>query len=186
MARNIPDRRIAYRFSVLSTLQTRALAAMYSRKFGLTVNSWWVMVVIGRFPRSSASTVVENTTLEADKVTRAVDMLVDKGLMLRREDPEDRRRVVLTLSASGARVFEEIETVRKALEAELLEVLTNEELESLYTILDKLDSRGRDLFSHKDAWTAIVGNPPPAVRAARPKPAAATRPRPRSKAVTAG
>lgn len=179
MAKNIPDRRIAYRFSVLSTLQTRALAAMYSSKFGLTVNSWWVMVVIGRYPRSSASHVVENTTLEADKVTRAVDMLVEKGLMLRREDPDDRRRVVLTLSASGARVFEEIEAVRKALEASFLEVLSDEELQSLYSILDKLDARSKDLFSHKDVWTTVTSNVSPA-RATRSSSTAATRQRSRT------
>src|SRR5437868_124563 len=100
--------RIAYQFSVMSTLQTRALADMYVRKFGLPVNCWWVMAVIGRFPGGSASNVVGHTTLEADKVTRALDVLVGRGLVRRRQDEKDRRRVVLSLSAKGRKVFDEI------------------------------------------------------------------------------
>ncbi len=140
----------------MSTLHTRALADMYTRKYGLSVNCWWVMVVLGRFPKVSASHVVEHTTLEADKVTRAVDMLVKKGMVLRREDADDRRRVVLMLSASGNRAFEEIESVRRALEAAFLAALSDKELESLYLILDKLEQSGKSLFSERHAWTQIV------------------------------
>src|SRR4051812_42144778 len=122
--------RIAYQFSVMSTRQTRALADMYGRRFGLSVNCWWVMAVIGRFPGGSASNVVERTTLEADKVTRAVDVLVRRGLVRRRQDAEDRRRVVLSLSAKGARSFAQIEAVRRGLEGALLKGLPAREREA--------------------------------------------------------
>lgn len=148
--------RIAYQFSLMSSLQTRALADMYTRKFGLSVNCWWVMAVIGRLPGGSASNVVGHTTLEADKVTRAVDVLVARGLVRRRQDDEDRRRVVLSLSAKGQKVFEEIEGVRQGLEGALLSVLGARERDAFCAALDKLEQRSKDIFSERHGWKQIL------------------------------
>ena len=156
MAKQVADKRIAYRFSVMSTLHTRALADMHTRKFGLSVNCWWVMAVIGRFPGSSASSVAGHTTLEPDKVTRATDTLVKKGFVIRRRDRDDRRRVVLSLSAKGQKVFDAIEQVRRAMEGAYLGALTNDELDAFYLCLDKLEQRGKQLFSERHAWKKVV------------------------------
>jgi DNA-binding MarR family transcriptional regulator len=151
-----PDQRIAYRFTLMASWQTRCLAAMYMRKFKLSVNGWWVMAIIGRYAKTSATNIVEHTTLAPDKITRTVDSLVKAGYVLRREDLDDRRRLALTLTAKGRRVFEEIEDVCRILEFEFLSVLDTRELEALYAILDKLERRGREIFLGREAWRMIV------------------------------
>ena len=83
---------------------------------------------VARFDRDRPScagfgtTVANHTSLEPDKVTRAVDSLVRLGLVNRRSDRRDRRFVVLTLSTKGKRVNDEIEMVRNAMELELVGV----------------------------------------------------------------
>jgi DNA-binding MarR family transcriptional regulator len=162
-----PDQRIAYRFTLMASWQTRCLAAMYMRKFKLSVTGWWVMAIIGRYAKTSATNIVERTTLAPDKITRTVDSLVKAGYVLRREDLDDRRRLALTLTAKGRRVFEEIEDVCRILEFEFLSVLDPRELESLYAILDKLERRGREIFLGEGAWRTIVASHKARVSAAK-------------------
>src|SRR5262249_33168730 len=70
------DHRSSYRFSRLAALHSRAFAAVYARRFKLTVNTWKILTVIGRFGPLSANTASTHSALEPDKVTRAVDALV--------------------------------------------------------------------------------------------------------------
>jgi DNA-binding MarR family transcriptional regulator len=104
---------------MLSGYNARGLAAMYTKRFRITVAQWRVLTVIGRHSPASATTVANHTSLEPDKVTRAVDSLVRLGMVNRRSDRRDRRFVVLTLSANGKRVNHEIQMVRNAMELEL-------------------------------------------------------------------
>ena len=76
-----------------------------------------------------------------DKVTRAVDGLVDKKLVVRRRVREDERRVVLSLTARGARAFAEIDAVRYEIESEMLAGLTAEENRALHRSLEKIEAR---------------------------------------------
>lgn len=153
--------RASYRFSVLSTRQVGQMASVYLHKFGLTGNSWRVLSLIGYYGPMSASEVCRRGSLEADKVTRAVDILVRKKYVIRRRDREDRRKVALSLSAAGRRVFDELERHRYAMERKLLSVLAPDELESLYAILDKIEARADEIFaprngSHESGASAVA------------------------------
>jgi DNA-binding MarR family transcriptional regulator len=150
------DRRTSYRFSIIARRQTRCLAEMHSARFGLSVNGWKLLSVIEYFGPLSATEAGAHTSLEPAKVTRGIDMLAEQGLVLRREDAADRRRIILSLSAKGRRIHDRIEQVSRALERELLSVLTSAEREMLYLVLDKLERRSSDIFDADDAWRAIV------------------------------
>jgi DNA-binding MarR family transcriptional regulator len=150
------DRRTSYRFSIIARRQTRCLAEMHSARFGLSVNGWKLLSVIEYFGPLSATEAGAHTSLEPAKVTRGIDMLAEQGLVLRREDAADRRRTILSLSAKGRRIHDRIEQVSRALERELLSVLTSAEREMLYLVLDKLERRSSDIFDAGDAWRAIV------------------------------
>lgn len=150
------DRRTSYRFSIIARRQTRCLAQMHSATFGLSVNGWKLMSVIDHFGPLSASEAGAHTSLEPAKVTRGIDALAEQGLVLRREDPADRRRTILSLSPKGRRMHDNIEQVSRALERELLEVLTAAERETLYLVLDKLERRSSDIFAADDAWRNLV------------------------------
>ena len=104
------------------------------------------------------SEVAYHSSLEADKVTRAVDKLVAKNLVVRKGDRKDRRRVVLTLTPKGRRVYEEIESVRRAIERRFLSVLSAKEMNIFFDAMDKLQDNARRIFVGRDAWKAIVAD----------------------------
>jgi DNA-binding MarR family transcriptional regulator len=128
---------------------------MHSTKFKLSVNGWKLLSVIEFVGPLSATEAAEYTSLDLDRVTRGVNDLVKAGLVVRREDPKDRRRVALSLSAKGKRVHKKIEHVSRMLELELLDELTTSEVGMLYSILEKLERRSMTVFKGRDAWIRI-------------------------------
>jgi DNA-binding MarR family transcriptional regulator len=150
------DRRTSYRFSIIARRQTRCLATMHAAEFGLSVNGWKLLSVVEYFGPLSASEAGAHTSLEPAKVTRGIDVLAGEGLVLRREDPADRRRTVLSLSAKGRRTYRKVEQVSRALERALLSALGPGELKTLYQLLDKLERRSSDIFAEGRDWRAIV------------------------------
>ena len=151
------EHRTAYRFAVLSAMSTRSVADLY-RRHGLTVGGWRTLSLIGHHEPIHPGSIAARTSVDPDKVTRSVDRLVDNGLVARAEDSADRRRVVLRLTARGRKVYREIEKVRRAMERELLGVLSGGELRAFLGTLDKLEAQARKIFQRKGGWKAIVGD----------------------------
>ncbi|MBS0336586.1 MAG: MarR family transcriptional regulator, partial [Proteobacteria bacterium] len=149
------EHRTAYRFSIISALSTRCMLDLY-RKLGLTVGGWRTLSIIGRYEPIHPGSIAERTSVDPDKVTRAVDRLVAKRLVARKVDSVDRRRIVLTLTARGRRVYAEIDGVRRAVEQKFLSVLTRDELARFNATMDKLEAQARAIFSGKGAWRELL------------------------------
>ena len=150
------DRRVSYRFSIIARRQTQCLAAMHMSKCGLSVNGWKLLSVIEYFGPLSGIEAAKFTSLDQTKVTRGIDALAAQGLVHRRQDPADRRRTILTLSAKGRRIHDKVEAVSRALERELLTVLGPQERQGFYLALDKLERRSSQIFARPDAWRDIA------------------------------
>jgi DNA-binding MarR family transcriptional regulator len=146
------EERSIYRFWLLVTQVQRCLASFYVAKFGRPANAWRIFSVIGDRAEISPSEVARLTKLERDKITRIVDQLVAHKLMRRVQKDADKRRVSLSLTAKGKRVHRELESARRAIEAEFLGALDPWERETLYRLLDKLQQRASVMFEGKQAW----------------------------------
>ena len=149
------EHRTAYRFSMLAAQSTRCMGDLY-RKLGLTVGGWRTLSIIGRYEPIYPGSIAERTSVDPDKVTRAVDRLVAKGFVARKVDAADRRRIVLRLTARGRRVYTEIDQVRRAVEEKFLSVLTRDEFARFNALMDKLEAHARRIFTGKGAWRALV------------------------------
>lgn len=154
--RHDPEQRTFYQFSIYSSFYTRCLARMYVPRYRLSISDWKVLAVLAKHPPMSATEAGKRTSLQPDKVTRAVDSLTAKGLIRRRRDPADGRRTILSMSQKGRRAFAEIDRVRYAIESEFLEPLNAAELKQLYRICQKLDRRADELFRKRSDWQAIL------------------------------
>lgn len=132
------EHRLSYRFSVLSAKMRRAV---YIPKYGVLPSNWRAMAAIGRYGPMSASDVCAHTTVEPDKVTRAVNTLLTLNYVRREQDKFDKRRVVLSLTPLGRNVYNEIETATRQMELTLLDVLTERERDTLARVLKKLEQR---------------------------------------------
>jgi len=121
-----------------------ALSEVHQGRYGLSINAWKILSVVDCFGPLSAVEAGNHTSLEPAKISRTTDILVDRGLVLRREDPTDRRRVTLKLSAKGKTIHDEIEAASRAIESECLSVLTAAERDVLKGALVKLEERTRE------------------------------------------
>jgi DNA-binding MarR family transcriptional regulator len=136
---------LPYRLSVLTNTISRALARLYEERFGLTVAEWRIMAVLARFGPMSANAVCERTAMDQVQVSRAVARATDGGLIDRATDEADRRRLVLSLTAHGRSIHDQIVPLAGDLQRHLLAALAEDEVAPLYAMLDRLYGRALEL-----------------------------------------
>lgn len=90
--------------------------------------------------------ISESTGASMPAVSRAVDSLVRKGLVSRAEDPEDRRRRLITLTDEGHKVTNAALMGRAVGAVKLAESFTPDQLKDLDSVLSRLIER-EDLAS---------------------------------------
>lgn len=84
----------------------RSIAA---EKFHLTVEQFQVLRRIRKGITSVSSIAVDSRT-SPSAVSKAVDVLVKRGMVHRQQDPQDRRNIPLILTPEGSRALDEIFT----------------------------------------------------------------------------
>jgi DNA-binding MarR family transcriptional regulator len=129
---------LPYRLSVASNRMSARIADAYRSRFGLSIPEWRVMALLGREGGLTAGDLVERSAMDKVAVSRAVARLAERALVSGEGDSADRRRRNLALTAAGMRIFEEIEPLALALEAEATAGLTAAERTALDRILKKL------------------------------------------------
>ena len=85
----------------------RALAEAYA-DFDLTAEQWRILSVLLDDPGQTMTRLADGAALPAGTLTRHVDRLAERGLVLRKVHAEDKRRVVVALSPVGASAAREI------------------------------------------------------------------------------
>lgn len=96
-------------------------------------------VVFGR-GQASVTQVAEALGVRANVATGIVQRLVDRGLIERNEDPEDRRVRQLTVTYKGAALIEEVGAIVLAKGRRLLNRLSDTQLEQLRDILAAMET----------------------------------------------
>lgn len=88
--------------------QTEALVRERLRpaldELGLTLEHWRIMAVLHDAPGASMGPLAGQAVVPAATLTRLTDKLVERGMVVRRIDPGDRRRTVVALSPMGVRL----------------------------------------------------------------------------------
>lgn len=140
------DSFIPYRLSVVQQEISRVIATAYVEKYGLMRNDWRVMAALGDDQPLSANQVCERTNMDKVQVSRAISRLLDRELVARAQDAEDRRRWILRLTPAGAAMYRDIVPAARAREADLLSVLSESESRQLDVLIDKLYRRASQLL----------------------------------------
>jgi DNA-binding MarR family transcriptional regulator len=139
------ERFLPYRLSVLASTVASKVATSYERKFGLTIPEWRVMAMLAQYPKISAVDVAERTAMDKVAVSRAVQSLLTKGYIKRDIHAEDRRRSMLTLSASGRSVYKRVLPVARSFEDQLLSSVSARERKLLEDLLTRLQQQAQTL-----------------------------------------
>jgi DNA-binding MarR family transcriptional regulator len=131
---------LPFRLTVLSNRLTRRVARFYGERFKLTAPEWRTMAVLGQRGAMSANSVIVQTTMDKVRVSRAVAKLLKTGYITREADPLDRRRAILTLTASGMEIYRQIVPLVQEVEAEMLAALSPDDRHGLDAALAQIEA----------------------------------------------
>ena len=96
----ILDEFIPYRLSVTSNLVSDAIARSYEALFGLTIPEWRLVAVVAERDGITQQAIGATTRMDKVTVSRAAIALVDRGLLARAANPDDRRSHLLRLTVT--------------------------------------------------------------------------------------
>ena len=145
------EERLTYRCLLIANRTSRFLAPMLE-SHGLSVTTWRVVAVIGRYAPLSAKEAATRSSTDAFQISRAIDYLAKKKLIRRELDKNDKRRVQLVLTPSGHRLHDEISSAISSIEDELLAGLAQKSRELLLSALDDIEKRGQAMASSSLTW----------------------------------
>jgi len=129
---------LPYRLSILSNRISLEISEIYQDKYSLSITEWRIMAILGTYPNVTATEIVQHTALDKVAISRAAKKLVDRGLVQREQDEDDKRRQTLRLSNLGNEVYEDIIPKARNYEHQFIDKLSAKDLNDLERIINKL------------------------------------------------
>lgn len=108
------------------------------KPLGLSHTQWSALRIIRQFPGITSSQIEPILMIERPSVTSLMNGLEKKGLIIRKEHPEDGRFKLIYLTEEGLRTAEETERFATDVENKVKEGLSPEEFDSLKKLLVKM------------------------------------------------
>lgn len=129
---------IPYKLAVVANRLSQSIGALFEERFGIQIPEWRILMALHAHGPTAPNEVVERTSMDKARVSRAQRRLADLRMIETRIDANDRRKLLLSISEIGARMCAEILPAVASREAWFLEALNDDEHHQFDTILDKL------------------------------------------------
>ncbi len=115
------------------------LISKYLKPFGLTTQQYNVLRILrGQYPKAiSVNTIAIRMIDKMSNVSRLIDKLKDKELVLRTINQDDRRQVDIEITDKGLDLLKKLDDVQLEIK-EHFKTLTEQEAKQLNNLLDKL------------------------------------------------
>lgn len=120
--------------------RTLKLLADTHECLGISLPEFSIMVKLSEQGNVSSRDINKTTGMDKATITRALDRLIDKGLISRTKNKTDSRLIKLKLTAEGRREFSQIEENTLAWEREYVRGVKLTELNNLLKTISKLDA----------------------------------------------
>jgi DNA-binding MarR family transcriptional regulator len=133
------ERFMPYRLSYSANLVSEAIAQQYRAIFNLTVPEWRVVAHVAEQSGITQQAIGLRTRMDKVTVSRATLALTARGLLLRNENPVDRRSRLLSLTAAGRRLYAAIAPKALELERAVFGQFSAAELAALRGFLQRID-----------------------------------------------
>lgn len=146
---NLP-RFLPYQLSIASNAVSQLIATEYEARFGLRVQEWRVIAVIGDKDAMIQRQLVTLTRMDKVSVNRAVRRLVERELLDRVPHPGDGRSHRLALTKAGRALYEDVVPHALDIERQVLKPLSRAEREHLWHLLERLRGSADRLIQKRD------------------------------------
>lgn len=136
---------LPYRAARLADAVSRAVAPVYSERFGLSRDEWRVLVAVAGDDQMKTTDLIAHTTLDKMQVSRALARMESAALIERIPDPEDGRARIVRPTEAARKLYKKIVPMVQAREAFLLDAITAQEREVLFSAIDRIIERALQL-----------------------------------------
>lgn len=140
-----------YRISRLLAEAGSLVVRVCEGRFGITRREWRVISYLAPTDGLPPSALARCAGLDKPLTSRVINSLLDKGLAVRIPKPSDRRHAIVQLTAEGRRIHDEVLPLTRRINAELLKALSDEEIDWLDGVLDRLQARAETVVATFDA-----------------------------------
>jgi DNA-binding MarR family transcriptional regulator len=125
----------------------------YVRQSGLSMSHMGAMLHIHRAGKCGVTELGNHLGVTSAAASQMLERLVQLGLILRTEDPDDRRVKQIELTDKGKRFLEDGIRARQSWIDDLLQSLSQDEKETIGVALDTLNSKVRALKQPSEPHT---------------------------------
>lgn len=142
---------------LLAGRQWRRVANAVAEMHGISDATALPLVLIGRMegdPRQNA--LAEAVGIEGPSLVRLLDQLEKVGLVLRKEDPLDRRAKVLSLTPAGKKIVTKMEADLTRLRETVFADVSAADLEASMRVFTVIQNRGREPFNVDGLTTEVA------------------------------
>jgi DNA-binding MarR family transcriptional regulator len=130
--------RFGYRMAVLANWYRGPGYKRIEKEFGLTEPECSALFCIGHSAQMSATDVCAITGRPKNSMSRAIGLLLDKGLVEREVDSVDGRKKRLKLTSLGQQTYQQIVPIFQESEMNIVSPLTPSELSDFDRLLSKM------------------------------------------------
>ncbi|UUL83087.1 MarR family winged helix-turn-helix transcriptional regulator [Sphingomonas qomolangmaensis] len=143
------DSFLPYRLSIASNRVSGVVAITYQAMFGLRIPEWRLVAVLAEGEGATQQALGAATRMDKVTVSRAAIALAERGLVDRLPNPGDQRSHILSLSAAGRALYEQVAPKAIEMEARLFEGFDAAERRQLRAMLERLEAAAAALETER-------------------------------------
>ena len=129
---------LASRIRSTSNLISKTAAMRFRRELDLTTGEWRSILFLGHHGPMTIGKLSEVVDVDRTLMSRLLNTMSEKGIVVRRPEKQDRRRIAIELTAHGRELYQSVKQISLQRNAALVQVLSKGELAQLETMLRKL------------------------------------------------
>lgn len=127
-----------YIFSLSQYYRVNIRAAVNASELGLNAMYVRCLHVIANTPACTANYIVKNMGRDKAQIARLIKEMIAKGWLEKHPSSEDKRRQILSLSASGKQLQQKISLLEQELENTILSGLSTQDVSDFQRITGKM------------------------------------------------
>ncbi|MGF1701233.1 MarR family winged helix-turn-helix transcriptional regulator [Photobacterium makurazakiensis] len=139
-----------YKLVKTADLISRGFSDVYTAEFGITRTEWRLIAAIGEHQPVLAKELVEITYMDKVKVSRGLNKIEDKQLIVKEVADHDHRSIEIKLTSEGELLLNRLISCAVKWETELLNTLSATEYKNLDMSLSRLLKRLESMQQAKD------------------------------------